>query len=82
MSLGTPVISSDCDFGPRDIIVDGKNGFLFSTNDFQDLSLKIQRMALNNKLRKKFSVEGKKTAKKFDLSRIYQRWNGLVNEVV
>jgi glycosyltransferase involved in cell wall biosynthesis len=28
LSIGTPVIARDCDYGPREMIVDGRNGFL------------------------------------------------------
>lgn len=37
LSLGVPVLSNDCDFGPREIIIDGKNGLLFDNTRDENL---------------------------------------------
>lgn len=37
LSLGTPVISSKAKTGPKEIIFDGENGFLFPPNDYNKL---------------------------------------------
>ena len=31
--FNVPIISSDCQNGPREILENGKNGFIFSSND-------------------------------------------------
>tara|TARA_R100001129_G_scaffold179391_1_gene156162 strand:+ start:12370 stop:13470 length:1101 start_codon:yes stop_codon:yes gene_type:complete len=41
ISLGTPVVSFDCPSGPREIIVEGKNGFLVRDKSVAHLSGKI-----------------------------------------
>lgn len=33
LALGTPVVARDCDYGPREMITDGSNGFLVDTPD-------------------------------------------------
>ena len=38
MILGVPVISSDCNSGPSEILVDGKYGDLFEIRDYNKLS--------------------------------------------
>ena len=35
------VISSNCPTGPKEILKNGKAGYLFKTSDFEDLSKKI-----------------------------------------
>ncbi|MHA6266510.1 glycosyltransferase family 4 protein [Aliiroseovarius sp. CAU 1755] len=41
---GLPVIAFDCDYGPREIITDGKNGLLVEPNDIPALSRSILRL--------------------------------------
>lgn len=43
IALGTPVVTLDCDHGPRDIVVDGVNGYLVSTRDEQIFAEAILR---------------------------------------
>lgn len=47
MISGIPCISTDCDFGPSDIIDNGTNGLLVRTNDIEDLTKSIN-YAINN----------------------------------
>jgi glycosyltransferase involved in cell wall biosynthesis len=49
LSCGTPVISSDCDYGPREVIKNFKNGFLIPLGDNQGFVTKIEFL-LNNEL--------------------------------
>lgn len=42
MAIGLPCISTDCKTGPRDLIEDGKNGFLVPCNDVRALVEKIK----------------------------------------
>ena len=61
-ALGKNIISSDCDNGPKEILNNGKNGFLFKNNDKKDLikkfflfkqsSLKVKKNMIR-KLKKK-----------------------------
>ncbi len=38
MTLGTLCVSSDCQYGPREILMDGKAGILFNVGDVKQLS--------------------------------------------
>ena len=65
MTAGLPCISFDCDTGPRDLIEDGKNGFLVPVGDIDLLVERIENLIQNTELRKKFAKNAIKTTKKF-----------------
>ena len=46
LAVGTPVVAFDFDFGPREVLIDGVNGYLVRYQDMDDLEAKIIR-ALN-----------------------------------
>ena len=54
--LGTPVISTDCNHGPKEILDNGKIGILIPINDIEEMILNINNLLNNEKLRKKFSI--------------------------
>ncbi len=43
IACGTPVVAFDCDFGPREVITDGLNGFLVPQDDVPALAQTILR---------------------------------------
>ncbi|AOJ69542.1 MULTISPECIES: glycosyltransferase [Burkholderia] len=51
MALGTPVISSDCPTGPRDLLDGGRGGLLVSPGDADGLADAIERMLADDALR-------------------------------
>ncbi|MGG4095835.1 glycosyltransferase [Paenibacillus lautus] len=44
LSHGLPVISSDCPTGPKEIINHGRNGWLFKTDDLEDLRYYLHKI--------------------------------------
>ena len=43
------IISSNCPTGPKEILVNGKGGFLFKVGDSKDLSYQILKFVKNRK---------------------------------
>lgn len=41
IALGTPVVSFDCESGPSEIILDGKNGYLVKYLDIEEFTQKL-----------------------------------------
>ena len=41
ITLGIPIISSNCNSGPSEILLNGKGGDLFKISDYDELSKKI-----------------------------------------
>ena len=53
ITLGIPAISSNCNSGPSEILLNGKGGDLFKVSDYDELSKKIVKNFKNIKLLKK-----------------------------
>jgi len=77
-----PVISSDCDNGPREIILDGKAGFLFKSNDQEDF-LNTFHNFMNSKKNEiyKKSVFLKRQSKLFTKFSHYNEFRKILNLV-
>jgi len=50
------IITTDCPTGPREIILNGKGGFIFKVGDYHDLSNKIEKFK-NNKKKFKYKIQ-------------------------
>ena len=51
MALGTPVISTDCPTGPRDLLEDGDAGLLVPLGDVDAMSDVLERVSTDTTLR-------------------------------
>ena len=49
-----PIISSDCDYGPKEILDNGKYGLIFKVDDYNGLAKSFNEMVNNNELYNKF----------------------------
>lgn len=81
MSCGLPIISYECPCGPKDIITDGKNGFLVNVNDEITLANKINYLIENEELRKQMSNIAKVTAEQYNIKNIIPIWMNLFHKL-
>ena len=79
ITLNTPVISSDCPTGPKEILLYGKGGLLFKTGNHIDLFKKIFYFKKNNKINKKKINFAKKSLKRFDFKKNLNKYLKLYN---
>jgi GalNAc-alpha-(1->4)-GalNAc-alpha-(1->3)-diNAcBac-PP-undecaprenol alpha-1,4-N-acetyl-D-galactosaminyltransferase len=68
MTAGLACISFDCETGPRDLISNGKNGFLIPLEDVDQLTNKIQTLVDDNNLRVTFGIEARASTQKFNIN--------------
>ncbi|MEB7768751.1 glycosyltransferase [Mammaliicoccus sciuri] len=72
---GTPVIAYNIKYGPSDMIDDGKNGYLVSNSDENDLAEKIIKyLKLNESEKKMFSLNSIKKADEFSHANFSKKW--------
>jgi glycosyltransferase involved in cell wall biosynthesis len=82
MACGAPVVSTDCQAGPNEIIDNGKNGFLVPIKNPKALAQAILKLINDSDLRKKFSEEGKKRAQNFSAERSAKEYEKLFLELL
>jgi glycosyltransferase involved in cell wall biosynthesis len=73
MACGLPVVSTDCPFGPRDIIEDGKTGLL-SRLDSEDLAAKMEWMIIHTKEREDMGKYAHQAAARYKKDVVMKEW--------
>jgi glycosyltransferase involved in cell wall biosynthesis len=80
LSLGIPIISVNCPFGPREIINDGFNGYLLdSDTTYSDFYSCLQSIKEDELIYNSLQKEAFASAKKYEVSSIVSRWYELIS---
>ena len=82
MSCGVPVVSFDCENGPRNIIHDGQNGFLIRPFDTDAFAEKVISLMTDDNLRKEMGENAQKAAIQYNIERIGLLWKQLFDELM
>ena len=73
--MGMPVISTDHPIGgAREVIENGKNGFLVPIKDADSLSKRLAELIENKELQKSFSKEAQKIKQTMNIKIIAKEW--------
>lgn len=81
MSIGMPCISTDCDYGPSEIISDGKNGFLVNVDDEIGMANKIIYLIENVKIREKIGNNARKILETNHPDKIYRMYYNYMEDL-
>jgi len=82
MACGAPVVSSDCDYGPREIIRDGENGLLFPPGDRQALAERLSRLLGDAALRVRLADAGRQSALRYDAEAVARQYEAIIDRVL
>ena len=77
MACGVPVVSFDCENGPRSIIANGADGFLIPTFDIDAFADKLLLLMRDENLRRLMGEKAQKSAAKYDMDSIGLQWKQL-----
>lgn len=78
-SYGLPIVSFDCPCGPRDIITNGKDGYIINFGNIEEMVNKILKLIENYDLRKDFSKNAIKNVDKYSKDKIIKKWENLLD---
>lgn len=82
MSVGMPVVSTDCDpGGARLLIEDGVNGFIVPKNNPGAIAEKIIEIFSSKAIREQFSKEAAKITERFTEEKIAKQWLEYIHKV-
>ena len=76
------IISSNCPTGPREILLNGKAGFLFEVGDYMKLSNLILNYSKNRRLLSKKILIGYKNLNRFDYNQNLKKYLNVVNSLI
>ena len=82
MSCGLPVVSFDCECGPREIISDGIDGFLVEPTNTQVLAAKICILIEDNQLRIEMGKQALNKSLSYASELVMPKWLMLFDEIV
>ena len=75
MAAGVPVISFDCNAGPRDIIRDGIDGLLVPLGDERRLAEAMRSLMEDEKVRVQMGVRAVEVRERFSADRVLTLWD-------
>lgn len=81
MSTGTACISTNCEFGPSEIIRNTENGILIDVDDIDGLVISMKELALNDNLRKKIEQSARKILITNLSDKIYSNYYNYMKDV-
>lgn len=81
MECGVPVISYDCPCGPREIITDGKDGYLVPMDDEHLMADRICTLVADEPLRQSMGQSARKKASHYHVEPIIRQWMALFHEL-
>lgn len=81
MASGTAVISTNCDFGPADIIRDGVDGCLVPVGDVDALAACVRALADDPSKRVRLGLRAAEVLARFDVSVITATWEHMLEQL-
>ncbi|UUF16835.1 MULTISPECIES: glycosyltransferase [Flavobacterium] len=80
LACETPVVSFDCDFGPRDMITSFENGILVENQNWDKLTEAMNLFTVDESLYQHCKKNALKSIEPFLLEKIGQQWLNLLEE--
>lgn len=77
LSHGCPVVAFDVPYGPRELIINGENGYLVPYPDVDAMASRVIEVMQNKSLQLKLSEQAILTSKKYTEKNVAERWRDL-----
>ena len=77
LAHGLPVVSVDCQTGPRECITHGVNGLLVPQDDMVGLEQACSAIMSDHEMRKRMASEAVDSVRSFTFDRVHQQWHDM-----
>ncbi|MET7618994.1 glycosyltransferase family 4 protein [Streptomyces sp. NPDC005408] len=81
MRCGLPVVSTDCDYGPREIIEDGVDGLLVPVGDVDAIADALLKLIDDEELRRRMGAAALRNARRFAPGPVAKQYEELFAEL-
>lgn len=81
-TCGLPIVAMDCRCGPRDVVTDGRSGFIVTEGDIAAFASQLSRLMSDDALRLDMGRNAILESRRFAADRIMSRWKTLFNELL
>ena len=81
-ACGVPSVAFDCPVGPKDIITNGKDGFLIEDGKITAFASAVEKLIENEELRQEMGKNAKQKANTYAIEPIMERWDKLFKSFV
>ena len=82
MACGVPVVSFDCENGPRSIMTDGEEGYLVPAFNVDLFADRLKKLMSDEGLRKRMGEKGQKKSQCYHIDSIGKQWEHLFDELM
>lgn len=82
MSVGMPVIATDCPSGPSEIVSDGENGLLIPVEDEKALYQAIIKLTASREERTRLGMKAKEIRELYSLESIMGLWKKVILSII
>lgn len=82
MCFGIPTISTDCDFGPSEIINDKENGYLIPVGNQEFMEKRLKSLINDDELRSKFSKNAIQSTEDFHCDAVVNKWDEVIRLLI
>ena len=81
MGMGLACVTTDCDYGPAEIVTHGQDGLLVPVEDVAALELALRSLIEDEALRERLGANAMTVRERFDGAAIAERWTDCVRMV-
>ena len=81
MACGVPVVVSNCNYGPKEIVRDGQDGLVVAVDDVEGTRAAMDRVLGDPILAARLTAAGRARAREFDVPVMVERYSALFDEL-
>ena len=78
LSAGLPMISFDFKCGPKDLIVDGVNGYIIKNQDVDEMAEKVLKLTMDQERRCGFAEHTDMNLSELEMSYVLDKWESIL----